>query len=226
MSEAAPPGWYDAGDGREGYWDGKQWREFREPESAAPSAIRDKANDVAARVTAEDADFPAGTVWSAVGKPITGIGAGRYWIDEYHLFYEKGTLSTDSQQFPLHQVIDVDVKQTMTQKARGVFLVVVSIQGPAGIEIVHMQDIPDGRGAQQIINQAVHEARQRLLQAQNTRRYDSATSTSTTATGAGAANASAADPMEQLRQLGQLRDAGILTEDEFTTKKAEILSRL
>jgi hypothetical protein len=29
-----------------------------------------------------------------------------------------------------------------------------------------------------------------------------------------------------LRQLGELRDAGILTEDEFSAKKAEILSRI
>ncbi|MDQ3527982.1 MAG: SHOCT domain-containing protein [Actinomycetota bacterium] len=34
------------------------------------------------------------------------------------------------------------------------------------------------------------------------------------------------DPIEQLQKLGQLRDAGILTEDEFLAKKSEILSRM
>jgi hypothetical protein len=34
------------------------------------------------------------------------------------------------------------------------------------------------------------------------------------------------DPMALLRQLGELRDAGILSEEEFTAKKAEILARL
>jgi hypothetical protein len=38
--------------------------------------------------------------------------------------------------------------------------------------------------------------------------------------------ASQPDVMAQLRQLGELRDAGILTEAEFATKKAELLSRL
>jgi Short C-terminal domain len=38
--------------------------------------------------------------------------------------------------------------------------------------------------------------------------------------------AAAADPMEQLRKLGELRDAGVLTDSEFTTKKAELLARL
>lgn len=36
----------------------------------------------------------------------------------------------------------------------------------------------------------------------------------------------AVDPMEQLRKLGELRDAGVLTSAEFETKKAELLSRL
>ncbi|MEU6666849.1 SHOCT domain-containing protein [Streptomyces sp. NPDC046727] len=33
-------------------------------------------------------------------------------------------------------------------------------------------------------------------------------------------------PVEQLQQLAQLRDAGILSEEEFTAKKAEILARM
>ena len=32
--------------------------------------------------------------------------------------------------------------------------------------------------------------------------------------------------MDQLKKLGELRDIGILTEDEFSTKKAELLARL
>jgi hypothetical protein len=35
----------------------------------------------------------------------------------------------------------------------------------------------------------------------------------------------AADPTAQLQQLASLRDAGILTEEEFAAKKAEILAR-
>ncbi|AIR96115.1 SHOCT domain-containing protein [Streptomyces glaucescens] len=33
-------------------------------------------------------------------------------------------------------------------------------------------------------------------------------------------------PVEQLRQPAELRDAGILTEDEFAAKKADILARM
>ncbi|MGZ4560726.1 MAG: SHOCT domain-containing protein [Oryzihumus sp.] len=39
-------------------------------------------------------------------------------------------------------------------------------------------------------------------------------------------SASAPDHLAQLRQLGDLRDAGILSEEELSAKKALILSRL
>jgi PH (Pleckstrin Homology) domain-containing protein/putative oligomerization/nucleic acid binding protein len=34
------------------------------------------------------------------------------------------------------------------------------------------------------------------------------------------------DVMDQLERLGKLRDAGVISEDEFTSKKAELLARL
>ena len=40
------------------------------------------------------------------------------------------------------------------------------------------------------------------------------------------AGANHGEPVEQLRQLGELRDAGVLTDVEFEAKKAELLSRI
>ena len=34
------------------------------------------------------------------------------------------------------------------------------------------------------------------------------------------------DAVQQIRRLGELRDAGLLTEEEFSAKKAELLDRL
>ena len=34
------------------------------------------------------------------------------------------------------------------------------------------------------------------------------------------------NPLDQLKKLAELRDAGILTDDEFATKKAELLARM
>ena len=38
------------------------------------------------------------------------------------------------------------------------------------------------------------------------------------------AAAPAADPLEQLKQLGELKDSGVLTEEEFEAQKAKILA--
>ena len=48
---------------------------------------------------------------------------------------------------------------------------------------------------------------------------------STPAAGSGTAAAPAApDPIEQLKQLAELRDQGILTEEEFAAEKAKVLA--
>lgn len=41
-----------------------------------------------------------------------------------------------------------------------------------------------------------------------------------------AAAEAVADPLEQLRKLGDLRAAGVVTEEEFAAKKAELLGRV
>jgi hypothetical protein len=184
---------------------------------------------LAGRLKDSRSDVPADALWSAIGKPVTGIGAGRYWLTPHHLFFEKGALHTDSQQVPVSGVVDVDVRQSLTQKARGVFTVLVHIQRAGGIEVVPMDDIPDGRAAQRIINETAHQARLAIQRNQNTMRYEGQppqfAAAPSAVTGDPAASA-APDPMDQLRKLGELRDAGVLTEEEFAAKKADILSRL
>ena len=150
-------------------------------------------------------------------------------MDNRHLYFERGMLSTNSQQVPLHLVMDVDVKQSMVQKARGVFSVYVHINRTSHVERVLMEDVPDGRAAQRVINEAAHGERVRLQQAQNTMRYQGANPAIAPAAEApptGPASEADRDPIEQLKQLGGLRDTGIITEEEFAAKKAEILARL
>jgi Short C-terminal domain len=42
----------------------------------------------------------------------------------------------------------------------------------------------------------------------------------------GAPASQAADPMDQLRRLGELRDAGLITPQELEAKKSELLFRM
>lgn len=226
--ETAAPGWYPAEEGRTRWWDGSQWTDqYRDGEerSALGNTLRSAAAGATQRVMSTEWSVPEGTIWSAVGKPLTGIGAGRYRLDQHYLYFEKGMLRTDSQQVPISAVVDVDVRQSMRQKARGVYDVLVHIQRSHGIEVVTMDDIPDGRAAQQVINETAHKARLAIQRNQNTMRYEGVVSPTPVAMASAAASAES-DLVGQLRKLGELRDAGILTDEEFTAKKAEILARL
>jgi hypothetical protein len=94
-----------------------------------------------------------------------------------------------------------------------------------------MDDIPNGREAQRIINDTAHQARLAIQRNENTMRYEGqppqmAASAPTVQAAAPSPVSEAPDPIEQLRKLGELRDAGILTDEEFAAKKADILSRL
>lgn len=166
-------------------------------------------------------------MWSETGKPLTGIGAGRYRMDARYLYFEKGTLRTDSQQVPIAQVLDVDVAQSVTQKARGVFNVLVRIQRGTMSELVVMEDIPNGREAQRAINDAAHQARLAINKIQNTStvRYEGTHPASASAPAPSSIEGER-DPIAQLKELAALRDAGILTEAEFEAKKVDILGRM
>ena len=39
-------------------------------------------------------------------------------------------------------------------------------------------------------------------------------------------SASVSDPIDQIRRLGELRDSGVVSEEEFEAKKAELLARM
>lgn len=274
--QQAAAGWYPVDDGRLRYWDGAAWTDqFTESnQGTSPgksSRLKQAASNAASRLTSNEHDVPEDTLWSAIGKGVGGITTGRYRLDLHYLYASKGALRTDSQQVPIASVVDVDVRQTLTQKARGVCSVIVHVQHAAGgREIISLDDVTDGAAAQRVINQTARDARILLEhrsihfdglrhQATNTTRQEIAyeglhVSGSSYAPGltpgqghvapiqTGAATspaqapepvieaieqaAAVVDPIEQLTKLGSLRDAGILTEEEFSAKKAEILGRM
>lgn len=223
MSDA-PAGWYPQEDGQLRYWDGAAWTEHFAPgttSTAQPGVINRAAQNL---VRVDSADDPE-AIWHATGKPVTGIGGGRYRLTAHYLFFEKGVLSTNAQQVPVSAIFDVDVRQSMAQKARGLGSITLHVQRPQGMEVVTLDDIPNFREGQRAINDAAHAARLTIQRAQNTHRYETAATQGAVEPTRTQAHF-APDAIEQLRQLGQLRDAGVLTEEEFAAKKAQILSRL
>jgi hypothetical protein len=180
-------------------------------------------------------------IWEAQSETLTGkasggrIVKGRYRLTREFLFFETGTLRTDAQQVPIAFVKDVDVKQSITQKARGVGNVIVHIEHLSGraetasrAEKVTMESIGDPKGAQRVINDTAREARHELQARSNTMNYNQNMSPGGPMGSAAAQPAATAppDPMAQLKQLGELREAGVLSDAEFDAKKSDILSRM
>ncbi len=200
----AQAGWYSVDGGRR-YWDGAAWTDQFQT---------DKSH----------VDREPDAIWQAVRKPMTGIGAGKYKLTAHYLFFEKGTLRTDSQQVPIAAVLDVDVKQSMAQKARGV-----------GNVVVHIQPNPrrdrDHGGHPELSGGAARDQRCRSFgpapdptqSEHHALRGGYASQIPGTAVAQGPVASepvpAASDPMDQLRKLGKLRDAGILTDEEFSTKR-------
>jgi len=269
------PGWYPV-EGGHRYWDGSTWTGHFQPGGGGGAATPPSGGRMAGikgaagRFTSNEMDVPDGTLWSAVGKGVGGITTGRYSMDAEYLHFEKGTLKTAAQQVHMSDVFNVDVKQSMTQKARGVHTVVVHVQGRVP---VLLEDVPDGPTAQRIITETFRAARlireHRQIQIDGARHQATNTTRQEIAYGglppSGFAPAAPApgrpmgimpaaglptsnplpaldpapeivdaeivetptvDPIAQLKELGALRDAGILTEEEFAAKKTDILSRM
>jgi hypothetical protein len=235
MTDGTEPRSWRPGDVANGHVLGEDgiWRQLPQ-QQVAPKVPSVAAKAVAAAMPKAHPQADAeDTLWSAIGKPITGIGAGKYRLTAHYLFFEKGTLTTDSQQVPIAAVQDVDVKQSMTQKTRNVGTIVVRIQRPHGLELVRLEDITDFREGQRLINETAHAARYVIQRNQNTMRYEGvhpgmAHAPVPTPAPAQASVAPAPEvPLtDQLVKLGELRDAGILTEEEFAAKKTDILSRI
>src|SRR3954451_5856835 len=248
MTGSAAAGWYDnpSGEGNLRYWDGERWADhfhdkmaessgLQQSETAASPASAAPATPTppsAVPASGDRGEWDPDVVWAATGKPLSGIGAGRYKLTKFYLFFEKGTLRTNAQQVPVASLTDIDVRQSMSQKARGVGDIVVHIQRATGVEVVTLEDIPNFREGQLALNEVSAAARAHVRTAQNTTTVNYqgappfAVSHPPKASAPEQPVLPAVDYVAQLEQLGRLRDAGVLTGEEFQAKKAEILRRI
>ncbi|GAB3622567.1 hypothetical protein GCM10027418_06490 [Mariniluteicoccus endophyticus] len=170
-----------------------------------------------------------GDVWVSIGKPVTGIGGVKVRLNRQYLFFERGTLRTDSQQVPLVMVADVDSSQSMQQKMRGVGTVKVHVNRPTGPETVILEDLPDFKDGVRAINDMARDARVAEQRARNTQtmQYQGLPPQQQAAPApVQPAAPSSEDVFAQLEKLGEMKDKGWISEDEFQSKKTELLGRI
>lgn len=168
-------------------------------------------------------------IYEVQAKPINPMAKLTVRVTAQRLIFERGTLRSDTQQIPMAHIFDVDSRQTMTQKARGVGTVTVHVTRPSGAqETVTLDDIPLPGELVRCLNDVSLQARQFEAKMSNTyfgggTPQQQAAAPAPTAAPAGP---SSDEIMGQIRKLGELRDAGILSDDEFQSKKTEMLGRL
>jgi Bacterial PH domain/Short C-terminal domain len=132
-----------------------------------------------------------------------GAGTGLLVVtDRRLLFIKEGAMSKKSEDFPLEKVSSVQWSSGMVTGTITIF----ASGNKAEIKNVNKDD---GKAITDLM-------RHRL----------SAPKPTATASSAAEAPTAAADIPDQIRKLGELRDAGVLTADEFEAKKAELLSRM
>lgn len=228
-------GWYDDGSGRQRWWDGSAWTEQfldAQPNAETPAksggAWAKGAAALGQRMTAKhDHSEDVDAIWTAVGKPLTGIGAGRYKLTAEYLIFETGTLSSKGQQIRTREIFDVDSSQSMAQKARGIGNITLIAKRATGDEKVILQDIPNFREGVSAINHASDEARMAQHLRENTSRSTVEYSGSPVPVAAAAPTAAPAgsggDLNSELERLAGLRDQGILDAEEFTAAKRKLL---
>lgn len=234
----AQPDWYSDPSNKHElrYWDGQQWTddvsdtgvvskdEFEvkpvtssaEVTIAAPQAIQIKTEIL-----------EPGVIWQAISRSLKtkatrGFSATKYKLTDEFLFFEKAGLRTNAQQVPIMNVIDIDVKQSMAQKAIGTGDLRLQVQKADGSqEIVLIESIQDFREAQRILNETSKAARLQSQQRNSTRIHINANTEVATSAATAPNQTSVAD---ELTKLAGLRDAGVLTQEEFDKQKQLLLN--
>jgi Bacterial PH domain/Short C-terminal domain len=133
-----------------------------------------------------------------------GAGQGLLTLTDRRLLFTKdGVMSTTSEDFPIEKISSVQWKGGMITGTITIF-----VSGNKA----EIKNVDKNMG-----KHLVDTVRDRI---------NAGGAPGAAAPAAAAPAAAGDDVMDQLRKLGDLRDAGILTDEEFNAKKAELLGRL
>lgn len=172
----------------------------------------------------------------------TGVSKAYYRVTRDRVWIETGVLGVRSEYAPLWAVKDLDVRQNVLQRDKDVGDVVLWLEDPTLASAqggafglsgeadlgghtrgeVLLDNIDGPYQVRELLLPLVSEARQKKLVERQTQ-YIHQVGPAATAPAA-PAPAPAVDVADQLRKLAELRDQGVLTDDEFVAQKAKLLS--
>lgn len=166
-------------------------------------------------------------IWAGESKSLTSAATGgrvvsaKYKVTADYIYIDSGFLSTKGEQIPMWAVRDVDVKQSLVQKALGVadLKVLCEHNDFTGKKEVVLQSIEGARELRDLINKHSKEARV----AYETQQKAQVVNYSGNPVMPQAVAASGIDTISQLEKLGSLLDKGLISQEEFQAQKNLLL---
>lgn len=179
-------------------------------------------------------------LWSGHSEDLANLASGgkvvaaAYRLTEDAIHFEAGVLSRTAEIVPLWATLDVDMKQSLTQRARGLADLVIRLD-PAGHKYgqtqVVLKSIRDAVSVRDLIARQANSARaaahkyQHDLEIERRKASASQVSLGPTSPAPAAPEPKPADDlMTKLERLAALHAAGALTADEFGAAKAKLLA--
>jgi hypothetical protein len=185
------------------------------------------------------------TLWFGESKnaatSAAGVSKARYRITKDRVWIESGLLGTRAESVPLWAIKDMDVRQAVWQRGKDIGDVVLNLEDPslgANQDMFNMTGNIEGTTSGQTVLDNIENPYQVLdilaplvseARSKKTMERQSQFVHHMNPPGFGVPQAPQppaapqVDMVEQLRKLGELRDAGILTDEEFAAQKAKIL---
>lgn len=110
---------------------------------------------------------PEKELWTGQSKSLISemssgkVAEGKYRMTTKMLYFEKGLITTKSEQVPLWAIRDVDVKRDLSQKMRKVGTVLVHVEHSdyTGRPNVEIKDIEDYENLKSLLNEHAQKAR-------------------------------------------------------------------
>ena len=177
-------------------------------------------------------------LWEGASSDLAHLASGgrmtsaNYKITEDAVQFASGIVSSREETVPLWAVRDVDFRQTMTQKARGIADLHLKIDPAAGVygqEAVVLKSIRDGKTVRDLILRQANSVRnhwnERRQEMEVERQRASASQIFAPAQpqATQGAPSQSDDLMAQLTKLGEMKQAGLLSDEEFAAAKARLL---
>jgi uncharacterized membrane protein YdbT with pleckstrin-like domain len=122
------------------------------------------------------------------------------------LIHRSGWLAKSSMEIPLERINDVKFHQSVFERMVGAGDLLIESGGEYGQN--RFSDIRGPEDVQKLIYEMTEENQDRMVR------------------GAGTVEPGPDDPLDQLEQLGRLKDEGRITEEEYETQKRRLLGRL